>query len=197
MYIIHVINTLFLCRSLSHHTHSYLCTQSHMHTHIHIHTLSLSQSHTHTLTLTLTPMLTHSHTHTHAHTLSHSHSHKYSHTNTQTHTPLQAALDLQVRDLNTRLQEGLANTTKNAKREAAKLQARVSDTHTEWFHTVLCMHNSLQFWRLTLYFYPRFLSPSSCFSRSRSWREIWRQRQRPRPMHTGTSRSEENMWGFA
>ena len=46
--------------------------------------------------------------------------------------PAQAALDQQVRDLTTRLEEGLTNTTKNAKREAAKLQARVYQltTHT-------------------------------------------------------------------
>ena len=42
---------------------------------------------------------------------------------------LQSGLDQQVRDLTTRLEEGLANTTKNAKREAAKLQARVCQTH--------------------------------------------------------------------
>lgn len=44
--------------------------------------------------------------------------------------PPQAALDTQVRELNTRLEEGLANATKIAKRDAAKLQARVSPKYT-------------------------------------------------------------------
>ena len=38
---------------------------------------------------------------------------------------VQSALEMQVRDLTTRLEEGVATATKNAKREAAKLQARV------------------------------------------------------------------------
>lgn len=37
-----------------------------------------------------------------------------------------SSLDQQVKDLNSRLDESVANATKNAKREAAKLQARVS-----------------------------------------------------------------------
>ena len=42
----------------------------------------------------------------------------------------QAALDIQVKDLTTRLEEGLNNSTKVAKREAAKLQARVGSLST-------------------------------------------------------------------
>lgn len=37
----------------------------------------------------------------------------------------QAALDFQVKELTTRLEEGVINATKNAKKEAAKLHARV------------------------------------------------------------------------
>ena len=37
-----------------------------------------------------------------------------------------STLDQQVKDLNSRLDDEVANATKNAKREAAKLQARVS-----------------------------------------------------------------------
>ena len=37
-----------------------------------------------------------------------------------------SALDQQVKDLNSQLDEAVANATKNVKREAAKLQARVS-----------------------------------------------------------------------
>lgn len=37
----------------------------------------------------------------------------------------QASLDVQVKDLNAQLEEGLANSAKAAKREAAKLQQRV------------------------------------------------------------------------
>lgn len=35
-----------------------------------------------------------------------------------------------MRELNTRLEEGLTKATKDAKRETAKLQARVSHKHT-------------------------------------------------------------------
>ena len=37
----------------------------------------------------------------------------------------QGSLDAQVKDLTAQLEEGLANSTKAAKREAAKLQQRV------------------------------------------------------------------------
>lgn len=40
---------------------------------------------------------------------------------------LQAALDQQVKDLTARLGEEVANATKSAKKEAQKLQARVSE----------------------------------------------------------------------
>ena len=41
-----------------------------------------------------------------------------------------STLDQQVKDLNSRLEEEVANATKSAKREAAKLQARVRDNYT-------------------------------------------------------------------
>ena len=40
-----------------------------------------------------------------------------------------STLDQQVKDLNSRLEEEVANATKSAKREAAKLQARVREIH--------------------------------------------------------------------
>lgn len=51
-----------------------------------------------------------------------------------------SALDQQVKDLNSRLDEDVANATKNAKREAGKLQARVSQFKNK---TVCTMHTKL------------------------------------------------------
>lgn len=62
---------------------------------------------------------------------------------------VQNSLDQQVKELSTRLDEEVANATKAAKRDAAKLQARVSRTESSrqrnWCN--YCknyMYNSLQ-----------------------------------------------------